>query len=324
MPGKIALEEHFGVPGSELLDRTEEVLTPAARHAMQTRLTDLIGDRLRLMDAADIEHSVLSLMAPGIQALTEPAHAITAARWHNDYIADAIADHRDRFSAFAVLPLQDPDAAATELQRAVTELGCVGALVNGYSQISTAESAHYYDQPEYWPFWSVVEQLGVPVYLHPRNPLPSRQQIYRDHPWLLSAAWAFSVETGTHALRLMGSGLFDTYPGLNVILGHLGELVPFNIWRIDHRISIAPRGIRAKQPFRTYLRNNFYLTTSGNFDHTALAHVLDVVGAERILFATDYPFEAMSEAAEWFDTLPLDQTTRTAIATTNARALLRL
>jgi len=121
----------------------------------------------------------------------------------------------------------------------VRELGFVGAMINGFSQVGAEDTAVYLDDARYRAFWAAVQELDVPIYLHPRDSLPSRSQIYEGHPWLLGSAWAFSVETGTHALRLMGSGLFDVFPRLQVILGHFGELLPFNIWRTDHRIEVA-------------------------------------------------------------------------------------
>ncbi|QRP48703.1 amidohydrolase family protein [Amycolatopsis sp. FDAARGOS 1241] len=144
------------------------------------------------------------------------------------------------------------------------------------------------------------------------------------HPWLYGSAWGFSVETGTHALRLMAGGLFDEHPGVQVILGHLSELVPFNIWRTDHRLKVKPAGIPARKPLREYLRSNFHLTTSGNFSTPALRFTLDEVGADRVLFSADCPFESMGEAAGWFDALDLDREAHEKIAAGNARRLLGL
>ena len=190
----------------------------------------------------------------------EPGQAVEWARRLNDFEAEQVAHRPDRFAGFAALPMQDPDQAITELRRCVRELGFVGAMINGFSQVGAEDTAVYLDDPRYRPFWAEVQELDVPIYLHPRDSLPSQSQIYQGHPWLLGSAWAFSVETGTHALRLMGSGLFDTYPRLQVILGHFGELLPFNIWRTDHRIEVGPRGIPAQRPLGHYLRNNFHLT----------------------------------------------------------------
>ncbi len=222
---------------------------------------------------------------------------------------------------FAALPLQDPEAAAEELTRCVKELGFCGALVNGFSQIGESDSAVFYDLPQYRPFWATVQQLDVPFYLHPRAPLATRQQAYEGHPWFAGAAWGFAVETSIHALRLMGSGLFDANPKLKVVLGHLGEGLPFGIWRVDHRISKGKLAPKAKRPMSQYLRENFYITTSGNFRTQALTDVILEVGADSVLYSVDYPFEDMAEAATWFDQASISEPDRLKIAHSNAQKL---
>jgi 2,3-dihydroxybenzoate decarboxylase len=220
--------------------------------------------------------------------------------------------------------MQDPQAAAQELTRCVKELGFCGALVNGFSQIGEADSAVFYDLPQYRPFWATVQQLDVPFYLHPRFPLATRRQAYEGHAWIAGSAWGFAVETSIHALRLMGSGLFDEYPKLKVILGHLGEGLPFGIWRVDHRISRTSVRPKAKLPIAHYLRDNFYITTSGAFRTQALTDVILEVGADRVLYSVDYPYEDMGEATEWFDNTPISEPDRLKIAHSNARQLFRL
>src|SRR5690554_5304335 len=177
---------------------------------------------------------ILSLNAPAVQAIPGVARAVEIARKANDALAEECAKRPDRFRAFAALPLQDPEAASRELERCVNELGFVGALVNGFSQ-RDEKTPLYYDLPEYLDFWGVVSKLDVPFYLHPRNPLPQDSRIYEGHPWLMGPTWAFAQETAVHALRLMGSGLFDKYSNLNIILGHMGEGLPYMMWRIDNR-----------------------------------------------------------------------------------------
>jgi gamma-resorcylate decarboxylase len=196
--------------------------------------------------------------------------------------------------------------------------------VNGYSNLGVENSAVYYDLPHYSGFWETVERLDVPFYLHPRNPLPSRQQIYEGHPWFLGPAWAFGVETATHALRLMGSGLFDRYPQLNIILGHLGEGLPCSMWRVDHRIAKDPCGIKAKKTLAEYLQKNFYISTSANFRTSTLIDVMLEVGADRILFSVDYPFEGIKDGVEWFESASISETDRLKIGRSNAAGLLKL
>jgi gamma-resorcylate decarboxylase len=179
--------------------------------------------------------------------------------------------------------------------------------------------------PQYRDFWATVQQLDVPFYLHPRSALPAQQPAYQGHPWMTGSVWGFTAETSVHALRLMGSGLFDDYPKLKLILGHLGEGLPCSIWRIDNRISrtLGERP-KAKHPISQYLRENFYITTSGNFRTQTLTEVMLEVGTDRILYSVDFPFEDMSIAAEWFDRAPLSEADRLKIGRGNAQQLFRL
>ena len=276
------------------------------------------------MDRHGVAFGILSLNSPAVQAIADTAVAVTTAREANDRLADAIGRHPDRFGGFAALPMQDPDAAAAELGRAVTELGLCGALVNGFSDVDRGPGVAYYDAPEYLPFWAEVERLGVPFYLHPRDPWLSREPILDGHPWLQGSAWAFGVETATHALRLMTSGVCDRYPRLQIILGHLGEGLPFTAWRIDHRIAKSPRGIPAQRTVTEYLRRNFFLTTSGQFRTAALLDTIAEVGADRVLFSIDYPFEDTADAVTWFRGAALTEDDRTRIGHANAARLFRL
>jgi len=278
MDRKIGPEEHFA--HEDTLGDSEVYFKGELWIEMKQRLLDVGEVRLRKMDEYGMEYMIVSLNSPAIQAIPDRARAVDVARRANDLLAEHLERRRDRFRGFAALPMQDPDAAAKEAQRCVRDLGFVGALVNGYSQVGDADTAVYLDDPRYKAFWSAFAALDVSFYLHPREPLASQSRIYDGHPWLLGSAWAFNVETSTHALRLMGSGLFDQYPGLTVILGHLGEGLPGMIWRVDHRIRTAPRGLPAKMPFAHYLSNNFYITTSGNFRTQTLIDTMLEVGSE--------------------------------------------
>jgi 2,3-dihydroxybenzoate decarboxylase len=278
------------------------------------------------MDRNGLELCILSESGPAsIQTILKTSEAVDRSRRSNDYLAEHIAKYPKRLKGFAALPMQDPQAAAQELTRCVKELGFCGALVNGFTQINEADSAVFYDLPQYRPFWATVQQLDVPFYLHPRFPLATRQQAYEGHAWIAGSAWGFAVETSIHALRLMGSGLFDEYPKLKIILGHLGEGLPCSIWRIDNRTS-RTLGARpkAKLPIGYYLRENFYITTSGNFRTQTLTEVMLEVGADRILYSVDYPFEDMAIAGSWFDRAAISESDRSKIARGNARQLFRL
>jgi 2,3-dihydroxybenzoate decarboxylase len=320
--GKIALEEHFALP---------ETLADSTRYAgghswslLEQRLLDLHHHRVSEMDTHGIAYAVLSLNSPAIQAVADRSRASEIARRANDVLAEAVARKPDRLAGFAALPLQDPDAAAEELTRAVTQLGFKGALVNGFSQVASSENVMYYDHPAYASFWRRVEELDVPFYLHPREPLPSREPIYDGHPWLLGPVWAFAAETAVHALRLMCSGLFDRHPRLTLILGHLGEGLPYNAWRIDHRLRKMPQGLPARRTITEYLRSNVFLTTSGNFRTPTLIDAIAEVGADRVLFSVDYPFEETADAATWFDSAQISERDRLCIGSANAIRLFKL
>ena len=271
MQGKIALEEHFAIP--ETLADSRGYFPDRVWQEVKSRALDLHERRLTLMDEHGIEMMLLSLNAPAVQAIPDAAQAHEIARRANDYLAEQVAKRPDRFQGLAALAMQDPEIAAHELERCVKELGFRGALVNGFSQVGNADTAVYYDLPQYRPFWAVAERLEAPFYLHPRNPLPRDAKIYEGHGWLMGPIWAFGQETAVHALRLMGSGLFDAHPRLQIILGHMGENLPFALWRVDNANAwITERNTYpAKKPIRQYFRENFYVTTSGNFPHPGAA-----------------------------------------------------
>lgn len=323
MKGKIAFEEHMS-----LRETLEDSRTFAGGSAnwedFARQILDVGDERLERMDRNGIEYAILSLNAPAVQAILDTRQAIEISRRANDKMADAVARHPKRFGAFAALPMQDPDAAAAELTRCVKDLGFKGALVNGFTQKDHADSAIYYDVPEYRGFWSAVSQLDVPFYLHPRMQVPSRAQAYAGHPWLMSSPWGFAVETSIHALRLCGSGVFDEFPNLRIIVGHLGEHIPYDLWRIDARMRFSPRGYTGKRYLGEYFKDHFYVTTSGNFCDPSFKCCLEVMGADRVLFSADYPFETMEDAANWFDNTPLAQADREKIGRTNALKLFNL
>jgi gamma-resorcylate decarboxylase len=300
MNGKIAFEEHLAI--RETLEQTRAFAGESGQWDDFTRrILDAGDERLEGMDRNGIDFALLSLNAPGVQAILDTRKAIEVARKGNERLAEAVAAHPERYAALAALPLQDPDAAAAELTRCVKELGFKGAMVNGFTQKDVPDSALYYDLPQYRSFWATVAKLDVPFYLHPRMQIPSRAQNYEGHPWLMSAPWGFAVETSIHALRLCGSGIFDEFPNLRIVIGHLGENIPFGLWRIDARMRFSPRGYRGKRPLGDYFHDHFHLTTSGNFNDPAFRCTLEVMGKERVYFSADYPFEAMEDAAEWFD-----------------------
>ena len=324
MQGKIGLEEHFAI--EETVNDSRGFFPDRVWQEVRERVLDLHGRRLRLMDQHGIEMMLLSLNAPAVQAIPDPAQANELARRANDFLAEQVGKRPERFQGLAALPMQDPELAAKELQRCVGDLGFKGALVNGFSQVGDKDTVVYYDLPQYRPFWQVVESLDVPFYLHPRNPLPQHAKIYEGHGWLLGPTWAFGQETAVHALRLMGSGLFDQYPKLQIILGHMGENLPFGMWRVDNTNGWIPNrhNYPAKKKIGHYFQNNFHITTSGNFSTPALLSTMMVVGSDRIMFSTDWPFENIDHAAKWFDVATISESDRQKIGRTNALRLFKL
>ena len=324
MQGKIGLEEHFAIP--DTLDDSRGFFPDGIWTELKERLLDLHGRRLRLMDAHGIEMMLLSLNAPVVQAIPDAAKADALARRANDYLAEEVRKNPGRFQGLAALPMQDPELATRELERCVKELGFKGAMVNGFSQVGDADTTVYYDLPQYRPFWAAVERLDVPFYLHPRNPLKRDARIYDGHPWLMGPAWAFGQETAVHALRLMGSGLFDAHPKLAIVIGHMGEGLPFSMWRVDNCNAWVENrhNYPAKKKIADYFSENFYVTTSGNFRTQALINTLLEIGADRVMFSTDWPFENIDHAAEWFDRVDISENDRKKIGRTNAANLFKL
>ncbi len=320
MKGKIGLEEHFS--GEDTLMDSHGFVGDEIWRELRANLLDVGERRLAQMDRYGMERMIVSLNAPAVQKIHDTKKAIEVARRANDMLADHIAKRPDRFSGFAALAMQDVDAAIQELRRCVKELGFVGALVNGFSQVGSPDNCVYYDIKQYWPFWAVVEELDVPFYLHPRP--PSQLKAYEGHPWLVGPAYGFHAETGLHALRLLGSGLFDKHPRLKLVLGHMGENLPYHLYRSDARIAWAPMGYPAKKNFRQYFQSNVWITTAGNFRTQSLIDAILELGSDRVLFSTDWPFEQVQEAAEWFDATPISEGDRLKIGRTTTLNLFKL
>lgn len=324
MKGKIAFEEHLAV--EETVSNAKAFAGDSGRWDEFTlELLDVDEKRLAFMDKTGIEFALLSLNAPGLQAILDTGEATEIARKANNHIAGAVTRHPGRYAGLAALPMQEPAAASAELERCVNELGFKGALVNGFTQKNGPDTAIYYDIPEYRDFWATVSDLDVPFYLHPRMQIPAQARNYEGHPWLMSAPWGFAVETSIHALRLCGSGVFDDFPNLKIILGHLGENIPFALWRVDARMRFSRRGYRGKRPLGDYFRDHFHITTSGNFNDPAFRCTLDVLGKDRVYFSADYPFERMEDAADWYDaTDVITDEERVQVGRTNAIELFKL
>jgi gamma-resorcylate decarboxylase len=323
MQGKVTLEDHFAI--EETLGDSQ----PFGAHVWKDlghRLVDFQDTRLRFMDETGVEIMIASLNAPAIQGIPDVKRAVELARRANDVLAEEVAKRPDRFVGVAALAMQDPEAAIAELERSVKVLGFKGALVNGYSQVAGSTKPIHYDLPQYRPFWRAVEKLDVPFYLHPRPPMPGVSPLYDGHPWLFGPSWSFAAETSLHAMRLIGSGLFDECPRLQIILGHLGEGLPFYLWRIDNRNNWmkAPHKYAAKKPVADYVHANFHVTTSGHFSTPALVDTIAEIGADRVMYSVDYPFEDFGDAAQWFDKAEISEADRRKIGRTNALKLFKL
>jgi 2,3-dihydroxybenzoate decarboxylase len=316
----IALEEHFVT--AELAGygaSTSSIAQPHVWAEASRRLADLVEERLPAMDAAGVDVAVLSLNSPGIQAEADAGIAVARASAVNDLLAGLIAEHPDRYAGFAALPLQDGEAAAKELERAVRQLGLRGALVNAHTQ------GHYLDDPSLRVVWEYAEGLDVPLYLHPANGFDS-PHILSGHPELTGPMWSWGTDTSTHALRLIFGGVFDDFPDAKLLLGHMGEGLPYALWRLDSRWGFHNHhGIELKRGKPSeYLRHNLYITTSGVCDAPPLMCALLALGADHVLFGTDYPFEDMATATAFLANAPISQADRAKISHLNAEKLLRL
>ncbi len=319
----ITLEEHYATP--EFMQgpgRQSRGPAQPGYAELVAQLSDLGDRRIAEMDAAGIDMQVLSLNAPGVEQL-DAAEAVSLAREMNDRLAAAVQRHPDRFAGFAALPIPAPDAAADELERTVRQYGFKGAMINGHSR------GRYLDDPFFWPILERAEALRVPIYLHPtRPPQPVIEASYTGNfpPEVAAAlstfAWGWHIETALHVLRLILSGAFDRYPGLQLVIGHMGEALPFMLPRMDTRLP--PQATKLKRPLGAYLRENLHYTFSGfNYIQTFLDLLLQV-GVDRIMFSADYPYASMAEAHVFLDQLPVSTADKERIAHGNAEQLLRL
>ena len=295
----IALEEHFLTESFLRATQKNGEKTPPQLAVLQSRLLDIGAGRIADMDQSAIDFQVLSLAAMGWESLNAD-DATSLARDINDELAEAVRSHPARFGGFATLGLKSPAAAAAELERCVTNLGFSGALVNGTSD------GLFLDDPRFLPFFEAAAHLRVPVYLHPAPPPQSIKDAYYsglpgDLGFLLSiAGWGWHAETGLHILRLIVSGLFDRLPGLQLIIGHAGEGLPYALARSS---GVLSRAANLRQPVADYFQSNIHCTTSGYFSLPPLHCALEVLGIERILFSVDYPYSPNTRGRAFLDNL---------------------
>jgi len=281
------------------------------------KLLEMGEKRLNDMDKAGIDMQVLSLSNPGVE-LFGPEDGPAMARNTNNELAGVIDKHPDRFVGFAAIAPEDPDGAAAELERAVKELGFRGVNINSHI------NGEYLDDRKYWAIFEKAQALDVPIYLHPREPSPDMVKPYAKYPLLLGAVLGFAAEVGLHTLRLICSGLFDVYPNLRLILGHLGEGLPFALSRIDGKWRNSPLNRTLRKKPSEYFRDNIFVTTSGIFWNPAFMCVYEGLGAGNILFAVDYPYESNEIAADFIEAVPIPDGDKERICHLNAERLLKI
>jgi len=304
MVKKIAVEEHCLCPGLENYWAPTVADMPAnKREALLARLTDFGEMRLATMDEAGIERAVLAVAGPGVQAERDTKTACRKAREANDFLAREIDKRAGRYSGFAHLAMQDAVAAADELERSMRELKFCGAMINGHT------NGRYLDDRALDPFWERAQALDALIYLHPADPV-TPAPVLDGYKGLRRATWEWTFETGSHALRIVFGGVFDRFPRARLALGHLGETLPFLLWRFDSRTGPDFYAVK--------------LATSGMCSAEPLSCTINALGHDRVIFAADYPFEKVEEAGHFIDNVPLDAGVRNAICFGNAASLLKL
>ena len=310
----IALEEHYW-------DEALASRFPAGedKSPLSGLLRETDDIRLRAMDEAGIDVQLLSHGAPGGQKLSEDI-AVDLVKRTNDRLAEICQRHPTRYMGFAALPTPDPEAAAIELERCVTQLGFKGAMIHGLT------NGHFIDEKRFWPIFEAAEKLDVPIYLHPSVPHGDVTKHYYDDyakefPTVIRPAWGFTVETATAAIRLVLSRVFEKHTKLNVILGHLGEALPFLLWRIDQALARPGQdGLK----FRETFSRHFHVTTSGNFSTPALICTMLELGIDRIMFAVDYPYVANADGINWVKDLQISLDDKAKLLSGNAKRLLKI
>ncbi|WP_425644318.1 amidohydrolase family protein [Agrobacterium leguminum] len=331
---KIATEEAFAIPEWQEAMREVPQEGPEANEVRFLRFVQSVDDwrigltnfahRLSVMDACGVDMHLLSLTTPGVQSF-QPDRASEIARIVNDRLAQIIAEHPGRFAGLATVAPQQPIVAARELERAITELGLNGVLINSYT------NDEYLDLPKYDPILETAARLGAPLYIHPRTPSPSMVNPYSSYG-LIGALWGFAADTGLHAMRLIMSGVFDRHPNLIVVLGHMGEGIPYWFWRIDNMYhkyndlgATAAIGIKPlKRLPSEYFKTNIYMTTSGMNSHANLDFAIKLLGSERIMFAIDYPYESSEQSVKFLETALISEQERENIAYRTAEKVFRI
>jgi len=289
---------------------------------VMSRMTDLSEIRLRDMEDTGIGMQIVSLTSPGVQ-IFDAATAVSLAQLSNDYLAEAIRKHPNRFAGLAAIAPQNPAAAARELERGVRKLGLKGAIVNSHTR------GEYLDDPKFWEIFQAAADLNVPIYLHPNTPSPAMIGPFLERG-LDGAIFGFAVETALHMLRIVVAGVFDRFPNLQMVLGHLGESLPYWFFRIDfmHRAMVAANRYESVKKLERkpsdYLKDNVYVTTSGMAWEPPILYAQSVLGTDRVLYAMDYPYQFVPEEVKVTDDLPISDTDKKKLYQTNAERVFSL
>ena len=278
------------------------------------KLGDLGEGRIRQMDADGIDMQLLLLSSPGVQTLEESL-AIELAAMSNERLSEATRKYPKRLAGLAAVAPQNPKAAADELRRAVIKLGLKGLVINSHT------NGEYLDDRKYWPILECAEALDVPIYIHPRDPSPQLGGPLGIPGFLVG--WAWALEVGTHAIRLIGAGVFDEFPKLKIVIGHMGECIPFLLPRLDNRYT-RDRGPKRKWMPSEYFKNHFFVTTSGMNYPRQIVMTVEELGVDRVLFAADWPFESSAEAVEGMEAAPLSDADKKKIFETNSERVFKL
>ncbi|QIW96073.1 hypothetical protein AMS68_001591 [Peltaster fructicola] len=328
MKGKIAFEEAFILPADRKQQKWWAGLFAVDTDKHVREIADIQKIRLERMDQHDVGYTVLSYTAPGVQDMHIAEEANQKAVEINDYVAEQIKGHTNRLGAFATLSMHDPKVAAAELERCVKQYGFLGALVNDTQRDdASGTSMIFYDGEEWDPFWKMVTDLDVPLYLHPRNPTGVfMEKLWAPRKWLVGPPLSFAQGVSLHLLGMVTNGVFDRHPKLQIIIGHMGEHIPFDLWRINHWFEDIkkPLGLACKKTIRQYFQDNIWITTSGHFSTPTLKYCIEEITEKRILFSIDYPFESFENACQWWDSVDLEDDVKQRIGRGNAVDLLKL
>jgi len=326
---RIPTEEAFAVP--EQMDAMRKIVAETSDYhpdlylwsrtlaggILHDRLLDLDGERIEIMDQAGIDMQLLSLTSTGVQMM-DPDTGTAVARIANDRLADTINRHPDRFAGLATVAPQNPAGAVTEVERAINKLNLNGIIINSHT------NGEFLSDEKYWPILEAIEAVNAPLYIHPRCPGPLHAAAYRDDH-LEFATWGYAAETGLHALRLITGGVFDRFPNLTVVLGHMGEGIPYWFYRIDNRYEMeTTMGLKHRKLKRKpteYFRDNFAITTSGVNWNPPLEYCVSVLGPDKVMFAVDYPYQETIEAVDWMNAAPLSDEDKRLVFSTNAERI---